>query len=245
MKMNVKKILLWVLAVCSLVAVVWCGAWCSAQVDVSLCEEVQIVLHDSLCRQYVDADELEVYLKRADVYPLGKTMEAVDCHAIEQCLQGHDMLRKVECYKSPFGVVHIGVTQRVPVLYVVTNDGCYYVDSDRLVMPVRKQINVDVPVLKGAVSERAAREEYYDFVAWLDDDSYWGARVKSVHVSHPKHVVLHQEAPDAKIIIGALEGYEKKLAKLRKVYTKGAMLIDSIGYSAYDLRFEGQVVGKK
>jgi hypothetical protein len=80
---------------------------------------------------------------------------------------------------------------------------------------------------------------------WLDENPYWGERVREVHVSNPKYLVLSQKEQNEKIILGALDEYEMKLTKLRKVYSKGAALVDSMGYRAYDLRFDGQVVARK
>lgn len=245
MKMIVKKIVLLFLALLCFVAVVAGGAWCSAQRDSSPCAEVQIAVKDSLERQFVDADELASYLRRHRLYPLGLSMESVDCQAIECCLQEHEMVRKVECYKSSFGTVFVDVTQRVPVLSVVANDGSYYVDSDRRVMPVRKQIDMDVPVFRGVVGPRAATEEYYDFVLWLRDNHYWDSRIRTIHVKHPKYLVLNQEGQKARIVLGTLDGYADKLGRLQKLYTKGLDKIGYPDYSEYDLRFEGQVVGRK
>ena len=56
---------------------------------------------------------------------------------------------------------------------------------------------------------------------------------------------MSQKEQNEKIILGALDEYEMKLTKLRKVYSKGAALVDSMGYRAYDLRFDGQVVARK
>lgn len=245
MKMIVKKIVLLSVVILCLVAVVVGGAWCSAQCDSSPCTAVQIVVEDSLERQFVDADELANYLRRHRLYPLGLSMESVDCQAIEQCLQRHDMVRNVECYKSPFGGVCVDVRQRIPVLSVVASDGSYYVDSDRRVMPVRNQIQVDVPVFRGAVGPRAATEEYYDFVVWLRDHRYWSSRIHNIHVVNPKYLVLSQEGLGAKIILGTLEGYTEKLEKLQKLYTQGLDKIGYPDYREYDLRFNGQVVGRK
>lgn len=241
----VKKVLLWTAAAICLVAVVVGGAWCSAQGDASPCTEVRIELADSLERQFVDIDELAGYLKRRGCYPMGKVMDEVDCHAIEQCLLTHEMVREVSCYKSPFAGVCIDVSQRVPVLSVVSNDGCYYVDSDRRVMPATKKLDAPLPVLRGAVSKRAATEEYYDFVEWLSDHSYWGERIKSVHVSNPHYVVLRQQDNATKIVLGALSDYEAKLDKLQKLYTRGLAKIDCPEYKEYDLRYAGQVVGRE
>lgn len=241
----VKKIFLTVAVALCCGAVLLGGAWCSTLDDESSCSEVRIVVEDSLQRQFVDTDELTRYLQHKQHYPLSQTMQQIDCHAIEQCLMKHDMVRKAECYKSPFGKVHIVVSQRIPMLQVVTHDAIYYVDSDRRVMPMRKQMDVTVPVFKGAVSQRAATEEYYDFVVWLNRNRYWHERIQCIHVSSPKHMVINQKE-GARIILGALDGYADKLGKLQKLYTKGlGKMNNHPTHREYDLRFNGQVVGRK
>ena len=245
MKSMVKKILLTVFVVVCCGAVLVGGVWSSAQKDDSPCTAVQIVVRDSMERQFVQVDELEGSLKRYRLYPQGLLMNQIDCQAIEQCLQAHDMVRNAECYKSPLGVVRVEVTQRVPVLCVMTAEDCYYVDSDREVMPARKSVDVDLPVFRGAVSERAAKEEYYDFVEWLQGNHYWRELISDVYVQHPRYLLLTQRGQKAKIVLGALDGYADKLARLRKLYTHGLDEIEHPDYREYDLRFEGQVVGRK
>lgn len=241
----VKKIFLIVAVVLCCGAVVVGGAWCSAQNDDSPCQVVDIVVNDSLQRQFVDTDALELFLQKNGYFPAGKRMSEVDCHAMEQCLLKHDMVRTASCYKSPFQTVYIRVTQRIPMLSVVSDNGCYYVDTDRRVMPAREKIQVEVPVFKGNVSSRAAVEEYFDFVEWLNDNHYWRALIKEVQVKNPKHLVLNQNGHSAKIILGPLDNYENKLNKLKKLYTKGLDQIGYPDYREYDLRFDGQVVGRK
>lgn len=241
----VKKIFLIVAVVLCCGAVVVGGTWCSAQNDDSPCQVVDIVVNDSLQRQFVDTDALELFLQRNGYFPAGKRMSEVDCHAMEQCLLKHDMVRTASCYKSPFQTVYIRVTQRIPMLSVVSDNGCYYVDTDRKVMPAREKIQVEVPVFKGNVSSRAAVEEYFDFVEWLNDNHYWRALIKEVQVKNPKHLVLNQNGHSAKIILGPLDNYENKLNKLKKLYTKGLDQIGYPDYREYDLRFDGQVVGRK
>lgn len=239
---KVTKVLLTVVTTVCCAAVLAGGIWCSRQVDASLCTQVDIVVEDSVSRQYVDAMELEGYLKARGCYALTKAMSEVDCHMIEQALLKHEMIRTASCYKTPFGAVRIRVTQRVPVLCVKTAEGNYLVDADRRVMPYRSGMKLDVPVFTGAISKCAATEEYYDFVQWLQDNSYWGERIRDVYVRNPKLVVLSQKDYSAKIVLGKLDGYEDKLARLRSLYKKG---FDVLGYPEcreLDLRYAGQVV---
>ena len=239
---KVTKVLLTVVTTVCCAAVLVGGIWCSRQADMSLCTQVDIVVEDSVSRQYVDAMELEGYLKARGCYALTKAMSEVDCHMIELLLLKHEMIRTASCYKTPFGAVRIRVTQRVPVLCVKTAEGNYLVDADRRVMPYRSGMKLDVPVFTGAISKCAATEEYYDFVLWLQDNSYWGERIRDVYVRTPKMVVLSQKDYSAKIVLGKLEGYEDKLARLRSLYKKG---FDVLGYPEcreLDLRYAGQVV---
>ena len=239
---KVTKVLLTVVTTVCCAAVLVGGIWCSRQADTSLCTQVDVVVEDSVSRQYVDAMEVEGYLKARGCYALTKAMSEVDCHMIEQALLKHEMIRTASCYKTPFGAVRIRVTQRVPVLCVKTAEGHYLVDADRRVMPYRSGMKLDVPVFTGAISKCAATEEYYDFVLWLQDNSYWGERIRDVYVRNPKLVVLSQKDYSAKIVLGKLDGYEDKLARLRCLYKKG---FDVLGYPEcreLDLRYAGQVV---
>ena len=239
---NVKKVLLAALATVCVLAVLVGGTVCSQRTDTSLCSCVHVVVVDSMHREYVDADALVSYLQSKGAYALGKAMNEIDCHKMEEVLMQHDMVRTANCYKTPFGAVQVRVTQRVPVMCVKSNDGQYLVDTDRRIMPWRSGLEQNLLVLSGAVSQRAAVEEYYDFMLWLKHNAYWGKRINGMHVHSTKHVVLSQAEYSARIVLGELDGYEAKLDRLRSLYAKG---FDQIGYpecKELDLRFAGQVV---
>ena len=238
---KVKSILLAVIAILCSVTVLVGGIVCSHQRDVSICSQVEITVQDSLYRQYVNSYELEAYLRLKGCYSLGKVMSDIDCHQIERVLLDHNMIRTASCYKTTFGEVRIRVTQRVPVMCIKTQEGKYFVDTDRRIMSYCQGV-VGIPTITGTISQRAAVEEYYDFVLWLKDNSYWCNRIKNIHIYNPKYVVLTQSDYSAKIVLGQLDDYVNKLARLRKLYKKG---FDVLGYPdcrELDLRFTGQVV---
>ena len=220
------------------------GAWASKQPTDVVCQRLEILLCDSAQHQFVSVDELQRTLQRRALLPVGKRWDEVSCQEIEQCLLQHDMIRTAEWYKTSTGDVCVRLTQRVPRWYVTTAEGSYYVDTDRRVMPVRSSIEVSVPIFKGNVSQRAATEEYFDFVCWLQDDSYWSQRITQVHVRNPKQHVLKQRHVEGDILLGDLQGYEQKMERLRKLYVKGFDKIGYKSYKEYDLRYQGQVVGR-
>lgn len=243
--MKIKTIVLSVSAIVVMTTMFVVALWASHQPAQVPCAWLRIEVTDSLDRRFVVSNELRQLLYRNGLLPEGKRMEDISCQAIEECILQHDMVRTAECFKSSRGGVRVRITQREPVMYVVTNEGNYYVDSDRKIMPVRKTIQVEVPVFKGAVGKRAATDEYFDFAIWLTENRYWNTKISHVQVHNPKYLVLAQEDGKGKIILGELSKYEKKMARLQKLYTKGFDQIGYQDYREYDLRYEGQVIGRK
>ena len=242
--MKTKNVVLGVIATILVVGTLVVGSWASKQPSKRTCKYLEIQLTDSLERQFVSVEEMRNLVRSSGLNPVGETMADVSCHAIEQCLEGHDMIRDAQCYKLPNGGIRIRLQQRVPMFLVVSNDGSFYVDTDRKVMPVRSTIDVAVPIVKGTISKRAAVEEYYDFTAWLTKHDYWRTRIEHVQVHNPKYLVLSQNNMTATIVLGELKGYKRKLNKLQKLYTKGFDQMGYKPYKEYDSRFEGQVVGR-
>ena len=242
--MKTKNVVLGVFATLLVAGTLVVGAWASEQPSKHECKFLEIHLTDSLERQFVSVDEMRNLVRNSGLNPVGMTMKEVSCHAIEKCLEKHDMIRDAQCYKLPNGGIRIKLRQRVPMFLVVNHDGRFYVDTDRKVMPVRSTIDVDVPVIKGAVSRRAAVEEYYDFSKWLVNNDYWSGRVDYVQVNNPKYLVINQKGVSSTIVLGELNGYQRKMNKLQKLYTKGFDQLGYKPYKEYDLRFEGQVVGR-
>jgi cell division protein FtsQ len=239
-----KKMLVLACAILLSIATWVVGAWASKQPTDAVCQRLEILLCDSAQHQFVSVDELQRTLQRRALLPMGKRWDEVSCQEIEQCLLQHDMIRTAECYKKSTGDVCVRLTQRVPMLYVTTAEGSYYVDTDRKIMPVRSSIQVAVPIFKGNISQRAATEEYFDFVSWLMNDNYWRQRITQIHVRNPKQHVLTQLHVEGNILLGDLNGYEQKMERLRKLYVKGFDKIGYKSYKEYDLRYQGQVVGR-
>ena len=243
--MKIKTIISIVSAVLLVATLSVVACWAAQRPTQLPCAWLRVEVTDSLDRRFVESDELRRMLQREGLVPKGLSMEEISCQAIEDCLMKHDMVRTAECFKLVNGGVCVRVTQRVPALYVMSNEGAYYVDTDREIMPVCKTIDVDVLRFKGAVGKRAATEEYFDFALWLTKNRYWKSRIQDVQVVNPKHLVLHQKDDRGKIILGDLSQYEHKLDKLQKLYTKGLEYIDYQNYREYDLRYQGQVIGRK
>lgn len=244
MSNKVSTILLSIVVAIAAGYAVWAAVWMAHAPQGEPCRHLYIMITDSTDRQYISEQDVRNYLARQGIAITGEAMCHIECQEIERSLLQHDLIRTAECYKTLRNNVYVRITQRVPMMYVAANDGCYFVDTDRKIMPLRTSVKAEVPTFTGAVSRRAATEEYFDFAQWLSQDPYWSTRIKTVQMRSPKYVVLTQKDMDAHIILGALDDYQGKMKKLNTLYVNG---FDQIGYKPYreyDLRFSGQVVGR-
>lgn len=244
--MRVWKLILLTLTVAVTSAGILTALGISRQLDDErVCTQLDIIVTDSIARQFVSPKELLKLLRTNGLDPVGKRLSAIQTHAIEDAVTAHPMVRKAECYPTATGHIQLVLTQRVPLLKVVAEAGNYYIDTDRRPMPLRESVQVTVLNVSGHVGERMAREEIGDFAEWLRHNRFWNRRIRSMRIADPKHIYLTQQSGEPVILLGELDGYERKLRKLRTFIEKGLNeLPDKPTYRELDIRYKDQVIGR-
>ena len=208
------------------------------------CKELVCKIVDKDERLYVSEQELFTLLKQHNAYPVGEYLHRINLQHMENIIRQHPMVRTAECYTAEDGTARIRVTQRVPLLKVVTADEAYYIDTDRRKMPLRSSIHDTVPVAMGKVGFEMASTVLADFAEWVQEDDYWRAHIEAIDVRLPKQVCIKQTGKQEDLMIGDLMGYAGKLEKAEVFYRRTASM-EKPRYRTLDLRYRGQVVAGK
>lgn len=208
------------------------------------CKELVCKIVDKDERLYVSEQELFTLLKQHNAYPVGEYLHRINLQHMENIIRQHPMVRTAECYTAEDGTARIRVTQRVPLLKVVTADEAYYIDTDRCKMPLRASIHDTVPVAMGKVGFEMASTVLADFAEWVQEDDYWSARIEAIDVRLPKQVCIKQTGKQEDLMIGDLMGYAGKLEKAEVFYRRTASM-EKPRYRTLDLRYRGQVVARR
>ena len=208
------------------------------------CKELVCKIADEDERSYVSEQELFTLLKQHNAYPVGEYLHRINLQHMENIIRQHPMVRTAECYTAEDGTARIRVTQRVPLLKVVTADEAYYIDTDRRKMPLRASIHDTVLIAMGKVGFEMASTVLADFAEWMQEDDYWSARIEAIDVRLPKQVCIKQNGKQEDLMIGDLMGYEGKLEKATTFYRHTAN-IERPRYRTLDLRYRGQVVARR
>lgn len=208
------------------------------------CKELVCKVVDKDERLYVSEQELFTLLKQHNAYPVGEYLHRINLQHMENIIRQHPMVRTAECYTAEDGTARIRVTQRVPLLKVVTADEAYYIDTDRRKMPLRSSIRDTVPVAMGKVGFEMASTVLADFAEWVQEDDYWRARIEAIDVRLPRQVCIKQNGKQEDLMIGDLMGYAGKLEKAEVFYRRTASM-EKPRYRTLDLRYRGQVVARR
>ncbi len=208
--------------------------------DEQTCQNVYIEVEDSADRQFINQQDIKQLLQKQDLYPLNKPYATIQTQQIEDCIQQQPYVQSVECYKTNQGDIHIIAQQRKPIFRVLSDEN-YYVDENGLIMPTGITTAYYVPLCTGYVTQQMAQNEILQFVHFLQDNPFWNAQIKQIHITPKQEVELIPNIGEHTILLGTWTDYEKKLKKLKIFYNE----LNYIGWQDWkeiDLRFKNQVV---
>ena len=77
---------------------------------------------------------------------------------------------------------------------------------------------------------------------WLNNQSFWNEKIVRIDLPIPGRMVLYERDKKLRIEVGTYADYARNLKKLRTFYRSG---LDETQYSEIDLRFRGQIIGRK
>lgn len=206
------------------------------------CEELKVTVLDSVNTRFINSQDIVAMLERNHAKYMGLSGNDIDFQRIEKVLIHHPMVKFVACYQTPTGVLRVDIKQREPVFRVVTNDGGFYIDENRLEMPTSNKHAVYLPIVTGYINKAFITNELFDFIVSLQEDDFWSNQITQIHIYPNRDVELVPRVGNHIIYLGSLKNYEQKLDKLLTFYQKGLPRIGWNRYSYIDLRYRDQVV---
>lgn len=204
------------------------------------CRGMQVTIKDTVVNAFLDESDVMKAVSRYYGNIINQPVTQIDKDSIERLLVRNSIVKSAQVYYSLDGYFHVEITQRKPVLRVLTGGG-YYVDEDGKTMPLSRKYTSRVVVATGDISRKFACEKLYPFVMELKADKFWDALIEQIVVSQ-EELVLIPKVGNFKIVLGKLENSGGKMEKLRLFLKEG---IGRRGWNVYkeiNLKFDKQIV---
>nr|WP_255502339.1 MULTISPECIES: cell division protein FtsQ [Parabacteroides] len=210
-----------------------------------VCQDLQVVVKDSLDKHFVSESDLVTILKKADLNPIKKPMDAINTDRIETELKKNEMIARIEAYKTPSGIVKLEVEQKIPILRVISSRGNFYVDNLGTTMPVSFRYVADVPLVSGYVEKELAVTDLYKFALFLQENEFWNNQIEQIYVHPDNEVELIPRVGNHRIVLGTFDDFQEKLDNLRLFYDKVIPKVGWEKYSIINLKYKDQIVCTK
>lgn len=209
------------------------------------CTDIRIVVKDSLEKHFIDEKDVAAILRRSSLDPVGKPMGRINTDRIEATLLGNQMIKRVEAYKTPSGLVKLEVVQKMPVLRVMGTQGSYYVDNEGGTMPVSSRYVAHVPVASGFVEKKLAVTGLYEFALFLQENEFWNNQIDQIFVTAGREIELIPRVGNHRILLGSLDNFRAKLDNLKLFYRQAIPYVGWEKYRLINLKYENQIVCTK
>lgn len=210
-----------------------------------LCASVNISVTDSATAGFVTVKGIEEKLHISNQYPVGQNMDSISCQKIKDVLLQDHFIADVTCYKTPARQVHIIVSQRVPVLRVMADNGeNYYLDEKGFRMNPDGYY-ADLAVVTGNVDYQYVKEKLLPFGLIIRQDGFWNDQIEQIYVTPERELQLTTRIGDLVINAGTADNLDKKLHNLYVFYKKVMSEVGWNQYSEISIAYTNQVVCKK
>lgn len=211
----------------------------------AVCKDVVLTIEDSAKAGFIHADEVRDILKKRGLYPRGKFMAYVNTADLENKLKQVALVEDVVCYKTVRGVVCIQVTQRLPVMRIISSNGDdYYLDARGRIMPETKN-PADLVIATGDISRDFARKYLTRIGSYLQATPFWNSQIEQINVT-PEHTLeLVPRVGDNIIYLGEPVNTMEKLNRLNIFYEKVISVVGWGKYSKINLEYPNQIICTK
>jgi cell division protein FtsQ len=168
---------------------------------------------------------------------------------MEKIVATNPWVADAQVYVDNDKVVHVNLTQRVPVARIFDQAGnSYYLDNADKAMPLSERyihyttVVTNVPVLKDDSLGNSLKAQIVKVVKQVERDSFWNAQVSQIILNDDRAFELVPVLGNHKILIGDTANLEEKFENLYAFYKKVMTRIGWDKYEVLDARYKGQVV---
>ncbi len=215
-------------------------------VKATVCTEVKIDIAKDVMEGFLTPEEVKQLLRRQQLYPLAKPMAEISSRAIEETLLKSPYIEKAECYKTQNGHICINISQRMPVIRVLADNGDnYYLDNKGNVLPGDPRYACNTVVATGHITRSFAKKYLTELGSIIALDPFWQSQVVQVNVTRDGGLELVPRVGDHIAYLGKPVQIQEKLERLRKFYKYGLSYAGWNKYERISVEFDNQIVCKK
>ena len=170
--------------------------------------------------------------------------DKVDLNTLENTLNHHEMIEKAEVFSTIDGFLNTRITQKTPILRVISDNDSYYLDKKGDRISLSTNFSARVPLVVGEISKEK-RKSYLKLFNEIRKDDFLSKNITGAQIMPSGNVVLTNRSFDYKIAFGKPINVQKKLRNYKAFFHHAIKDTLIKEYKEINLMFTQQVVCKK
>lgn len=205
---------------------------------------------------FIEREEIDAILKQNEGQLIGRKLEDINLHAIEQTIKANPYIALSTIYADMDGVIHIEISQRQPLLRIINSNGQdFYIDKNGLKMPVSVNFTANVLVANGHIMEHFTGKvdtlitrmasDLYKTALFLKKDTLWDSQIEQIFVNDKDDIELIPRVGNQRIILGNADSLQTKMTNLLTFYKEAMPKVGWDTYKTINIKYTNQVVCEK
>ena len=233
-----------------------------------LCNNLEIKINQNGDLNFLDNDDVTKLITDRGDSIINQPKSSINVSSIEKALNSYFAIENAEVFMSIDGKVSVELTQRNPIIRLITKTGeDYYIDDKGKPMPLSEKYTAKVIIANGNLDEpyalrykysaeeisrdtllnkKSMIDELYTMAMYINKSEFWKSQIHQIYVNENNDMELVPLAGNQKIIFGDTTNLENKFEKLMIFYKNG---LNATGwwdkYSTINLKFKNQIVCTK
>jgi cell division protein FtsQ len=218
------------------------------------CKDVKVLLPGQF--NFVERDEVDRILMENGGAMLGKDMNDINIHKLENALKANPFIEFAKVYADMTGVIQVQIRQRQPVLRVVNMANLhFYIDGNGNKIPLSDNYTAKVLVASGLIEEdfsgqvdtlktKMARD-LLRTALYIKSDTLWDNQIEQLFVDLKGDIEMVPRVGGHKIILGSADSLQIKFRNLLVFYKKAIPKVGWDTYKSINLKYANQIVCEK
>ena len=199
---------------------------------------------------FLSVDSVASLLQSHTAGVRGELLSLFNMQQVEMKLQQHPWIRKAQLYFDNKDILHVRVTEKIPLARVFTLNGTSsYLDEVGQLMPLSTTRAVKVPVFTGIADSVGIKNrdsllliQMRDMAQFIVNDTFWNAQVAQLDRTADQNWEMIPVVGDHIVKLGQATDFPGQLRNLFIFYKQVLVKAGFNRYRTIDLRYENQVV---
>ncbi|UEG54273.1 cell division protein FtsQ [Mucilaginibacter daejeonensis] len=238
----------------SLTGLVVLMSFISLKESAVVCKGVKVYIPGN--EYFIDRAEVDHILQVSSNTLIGRRMDHINIHELENKLQKNPFIRLAEVFADMDGIIRVEITQRHPVLRIMNRlDQDFYVDEQGYKIPLSNNFTAQVLAANGNIDELFANrvdtlhtklaKDVYATADHIRKDSLWNAQIAQIYVDNNHEIQLIPRVGDHRILLGNADSLDRKFHNLEIFYKQALPKVGWDRYKVINIKYANQVVGIK